>query len=598
MTLSLLSKICSQFEVVFMEKKETNILLTFSIIGLLLLGNVGSAVAMKGDLNNNADFNDSVNCKTNAESEAKIKNVIVMVPDGCSQSVQTLARWYGGESLQLDEMVAGTVSTYSADSVITDSSSAATAFATGFKTTNGFVSVGPRNDTLLSTLDEESMAASYSPLATVLEGSKLEGKATGLVATSRITHATPAAFASHVDNRNNESEIMEQMVYEDIDVVFGGGSQYLLPKADGGKRTDGENLTEVLLDRGYQYVDNETEMLSLSSGKAWGLFASGHMQPDIDRAEFAPEEPSLSNMTEKAIELLSEDKGGFFLMVEGSQVDWAGHANDPIYEVTDFLAFDEAVKAAVDFAEADGHTLVIVFPDHNTGGMTIGSYYDSEYDDTSVEDVVNPLEGMKITSTGVAAKIGTDNSSANIKAQLKTWWGIDATDEDLAEIQGLEKEGLSYAISEVISRNHTVIGWTTHGHCGEDVPLWAYGPDRPAGHMDNTEIAEYIAKELSFDLNETGSCLFVEAGEVFSRDNGDGQLDKNEYSLDMTDPSNPVLRIGDAELPVSKNILIKDGVTHELDGIVIYAPATDKIYFPAEALSLINGTKINGKLKK
>jgi len=570
-----------------MEKKETNILLTFSIIGLLLLGNVGSAVAVKGNLNNHADFNDSVNCKPDAGSEAKIKNVIVMVPDGCSQSVQTLARWYGGESLQLDEMVAGTVSTYSADSVITDSSSAATAFATGFKTTNGFVSVGPEEDTLMGIVADP--AEEYNPLATVLEGSKLEGKATGLVATSRVTHATPAAFASHVDSRNNESEIMEQMVYEGIDVVFGGGSQYLLPKADGGKRTDGENLTEVLLDRGYQYVDNESDMLALSSGKAWGLFASSHMQPDIDRAEFAPEEPSLSNMTGKAIELLSEDKDGFFLMVEGSQVDWAGHANDPIYEVSDFLAFDEAVKVAVDFAKADGHTLVIVFPDHNTGGMSLGSYSDPAYDETSVEDLVGPLENMKITSTGVAAKIGTDISSENIKTQLKTWWGIDATDEDVAEILALENNGtsLDYAISEVISRNHTVIGWTTHGHCADDVPLWAYGPDHPSGHMDNTEIAGYIADKLSFYLAETNEQLFVEAGEVFSEDDGDGKLDDNEYSLDMTDPSNPVLRIGDAELPVNKNILVRDGVTHELEGIVVSAPATDKIYFPAEVLSLL-----------
>nr|WP_269852037.1 alkaline phosphatase [Methanosarcina horonobensis] len=229
-------------------------------------------------------------------------------------------------------------------------------------------------------------------------------------------------------------------------------------------------------------------------------------------------------------------------MVEGSQVDWAGHANDPIYEVTDFLAFDEAVKVAVDFARADGHTLVIVFPDHNTGGMTIGSYYDSEYDDTSIEDVVTPLEGMNITAAGVAKKIGEDLSYDNIKSQLKTWWGIDATDDDVTEILELYNNGkdlsLDYAISKVISRNHTVIGWTTNGHCGEDVPLWAFGPDSPAGYMDNTEIAEYIADKLKFDLAETNEHLFVEVGEVLSEDNGDGTLEADEYLLDTTDPEN------------------------------------------------------------
>ncbi|KKG07588.1 alkaline phosphatase [Methanosarcina sp. 2.H.A.1B.4] len=574
-----------------METKKRYVLFTLSIVGLLLFGYITSAVDSIDSHAKSTVLNINGNSITLADPDANIKNIIVLVPDGCSQSVQTLARWYSGKPLQLDEMMVGAVSTYSADSVITDSSAAATALATGHKTTNGFISVGPADDSVLSILEAPSEEVQYRPLATVLEGSKLEGKATGLVVTSRVTHATPAAFASHVDDRDNENEIMEQMVYGDIDIVFGGGSRYLVPVAEEGKRTDGENLTKVLLDRGYQFIDNKDEMLDLTSGRAWGLFAKSHMESDINRPLLAPEEPSLAEMTEKAIELLSQDKDGFFLMVEGSQVDWGDHSNDPIYAVTSFLAFDEAVKVAVDFAEKDGHTLVLAFPDHNTGGMIIGSYSDSEYTSTTVKDVIKPLKGMKLNSPGVKAKIGKDLSPKNIKTQLKTWWGIDATDEDITEILELYNDGkglsLDYAISEVISRNHTVIGWTTHGHCGEDVPLWAYGPDSPAGHMDNTEIAEYVAKELGFDLNETSEYLFVEAGEVFSRDNGDGQLDENEYSLDMTAPLNPILRIGDAELPVSKNLLIKDGVTHELDGIVVYAPATDKVYIPYEALSFV-----------
>jgi alkaline phosphatase len=443
---------------------------------------------------------------------------------------------------------------------------------------------------VLSTLKMPPEKLQYRPLATVLEASKLKGKATGFVATSRVTHATPAGFASHVDNRDNETQIAEQMVYENVDVVFGGAASYLVPKADGGKRTDGENLTKVLLNRGYQYVDTRDKMMSLTSGRAWGLFAGSHMNADIDRAELAPTEPALSEMTGKAVQLLSKDKDGFFLMVEGSQVDWADHANDPIYAVTDFLAFDKAVKVAVDFAKKDGHTIVLVFPDHNTGGMSIGSDSDTDYTHTSVEDLTAPLKGMRLSSTGLAAKIGTDTSSANIKAQIKTWWGIDVTDKDVNDIALLMKpanEGgkalsLSYAISEAISRNHTVIGWTTHGHDGSDVPLWAYGPDRLTGHVDNTEIAKYIAKELGFDLNKANSRLFVEVGDVFS---------KNEYKLNMTDPSNPVLEIGNCQLPIDKNILIKNGTTRELEGIVTYAPETGKIYIPAEAVPLVKGTK-------
>ena len=339
------------------------------------------------------------------------------------------------------------------------------------------------------------------------------------------------------------------------------------------------------------YVDTRDEMSNLISGRTWGLFASSHMASNINRPFLAPDQPSLAEMTGKAVELLSQDKDGFFLMVEGSQIDGATHANDPIYAVTEFLAFDEAVKVAVDFAEKEGHTLVLAFPDHNTGGMTIGSYSDSEYDSTTVEEVIEPLKGMKLNSIGIAAKIGKDLSPENIKTQLKTWWGIDATDEDIAEILELYNNGkglsLDYAISEIISRNHTVIGWTSHGHCGDNVPLWAYGPDHPSGYMDNTEIAQYVAENIGFDLNEISRCLFVETGEAFSRDNGDGKLDKNEYLLDMTNSSNPVLRIGDAELPVSKNLFIKDGSTHELKGIVVYAPITGKVYIPNEVLSLV-----------
>ena len=157
-----------------MDTKETNVLLTL-LVGLLLLGNAGSAAAVEDD-SNSKDFSgnytcltDSLKCKSCPESEAKIKNVIILVQEGCFQSVKTLARWYSGSPLMLDEMVAGTVSTYSTDSVITDSSSAASAFATGYKTTNGFVSVGPSKCFSFKYTENPSEDMQYRPLATVLE---------------------------------------------------------------------------------------------------------------------------------------------------------------------------------------------------------------------------------------------------------------------------------------------------------------------------------------------------------------------------------------------------------------------------------------------
>ena len=157
------------------------------------------------------------------------KNVIVLIPDGCGVSTQTLARWYKGKALNVDEMVVGLAKTYMTNSVITDSAPAATAVTTGYKSTDKFIGVGPRPDNLLSNMPPVPADMPYKPLATVLEGAKLLGKATGLVATSTISHATPASFGSHVPNRSMENDIMEQLVYQGIDVVFGGGKRHLLP---------------------------------------------------------------------------------------------------------------------------------------------------------------------------------------------------------------------------------------------------------------------------------------------------------------------------------------------------------------------------------
>lgn len=336
--------------------------------------------------------------------------------------------------------------------------------------------------------------------------------ATGIISSSRVTHATPAAFACHIQDRGWDNDIMEHMVYNDIDVVFGGGARHLIPKGSsyvttfgaewGGKRTDNENLMVVLIDRGYQFIDNKTDMAALTSGKVWGLFDDSHMQPNMDRKYFAENEPSLSEMTEKAIELLSQDKDGFFLIVEGSQVDWAGHNNDPIYMVDDFLAFDDAVKVACDFADNDGRTLVLAYPDHNTGGMKIGHYNTAVgYTDTTIEDLVEPLRGMTITSPGLVAMMD-GNTDAELIEKVAEYWSIDITRNDIDEIRSLESSvGLAYALANVISKNHTVIGWTTHGHNGETVPLWMHGTDAPVGIIDNTDLAQIAANAMNINLD-------------------------------------------------------------------------------------------------
>ncbi|MBR9984792.1 MAG: alkaline phosphatase [Desulfosarcina sp.] len=516
------------------------------------------------------------------------KNVIVLIPDGCDETVQTVARWYKGEDLQVDKMAGGGVKIHMANSVITGSAAAATAFATGHKTTVRFLGVGPRTDDLLTGF--EPTAEPYAPVASILEAAKLAGKSTGLVATARITHATPAAFACHIEDRGWDNDIMEHLVYNNLDVVFGGGARHLIPEDAsyttsfgetwGGKRTDGENLMDVLLKRGYKFVDSKDGMQALSEGPAWGLFDDSHMEPDIDRQYFHPTQPSIAEMTAKAIELLAQDKDGFFLMVEGSQVDWAGHNNDPIYMTTDFLAFDEAVKVACDFADEKDKTLVMAFADHNTGGMKIGHYYTAMgYTETTVEDLVEPLMGMQITSVGLVAML-EDDTDEDLMAKVLTYWNLNIIQDDVDEIRALEPSvGLAYALARVLSKNYTAIGWTTHGHNGETVPFWTHGTKNvKVGIIDNTDLAKMAADAMDVDLDRATRKLYVDLDTV-----------TNDYAIEDDGMGNMTLMLAGAELPISKDYMKiekKNGGKKivKLPGLTVYAPATGKVYVAKKAL--------------
>ena len=293
--------------------------------------------------------------------------------------------------------------------------------------------------------DFEATADPYVPVASVLEGAKLKGMATGLVATSSITHATPAGFAVHLHNRGLDFDIMEQLVYQDIDVVFGGGKNALLSDV----RSDGEDLLQVLLDRGYQFVETADEMADVSRGKAWGI-ASGHMDPDMDRDDLNPTQPSPAQMTEKAIGLLSRNRHGFFLMVEGSQVDRAGHANDAAYMAGDFMAFDEAVKVAVEFAKNDRHTLVLAFPDHNTGALSLGhqqSGFPPSYTKTKIEHLIDPIKDATMTIQALLYEVPSPATAGDVRDTFVAYHGqywAKMTDAQAEFIAGVLNESGPY----------------------------------------------------------------------------------------------------------------------------------------------------------
>jgi len=512
---------------------------------------------------------------TASQASPEMRNVIVLIPDSCSQSMVTLARWCRGGPLAVDQIQVGAVQTRSASSLVTDSAAAATALASGVQTDNGLLGIAPSLEAVFRPSDLPY--APEQPLATVLEGAKRSGRSAGLVVTADVWDATPAAFAAHTDSRKSAEIILEQMVHQDLDVVFGGGRLALLPAAAGGSRHDGRNLLDVLQARGVQIVGNAGDMERASTGKVWGIFAPDSLSAEIDRAAFTPEQPSLAQMTAKAIRLLKQNRRGFFLLVTGSLVDKANRVNDPAQAVREFLAFDDAVAVALAFAtgEGQGHTLVIACPDHDTGGMSIGQRTRTPQ---MVADLVAPFSGMQISSEALVEKIGDDHSAANIRANVEAWWNIRLSSAEAEAIATRVAHGLALdqALGETISRQHTAIGWTSFDPTGVDVPLWSYGPGHPVGLIDNTDVARTMARALRLDLSALTRTLYVDAQKTFP-----------DATLDMTDPFSPVLVIGAARLPINRNLLIRNGQEHRLDGLVVSIEKTGRIYLPQQAVELI-----------
>lgn len=542
--------------------------LSAALIGTLALSSLGYAsVTAQGNGNGNGNGNGK---DKNSESA---KNVIMLVMDGSSANVSTIARWYKGESLAIDNILTGGVRTYSAESAITDSAPAGTALATGNKSNSGYVGVLP---SLVTTPGVEQVAKedAFKPVANVLEGAKKSGRATGIVSTSEIQHATPAAFSSHVKSRSNYDDIAEQQVFQNIDVVLGGGSDPLNKS-----RKDGDDLLTVIEEKDYDYVTTRDELLSSNSNKIWGSFAPKALAYELDREKTNPAQPSLADMTGKAIDTLSKDQDGFFLMVEGSKIDWAAHANDPIGMVTDFLEFDEAVAEALEFAEKDGETLVIAVTDHGNSGITIGNTNtDSTYDTTPVSAYIDPLKEATMTVEGALSLLKEDKS--NLEEVAASYGLKNLTAEELQALQ--TSEDLGTTLVKLLSTRAN-IGFTTGGHTGDDVFLYSYGPSHPTGLVDNTDLAFTMADAMGFNLDNLTKTLFVDAKAEFEKLGFTTEID-------TTNENNPVFVAKNNErtiiIPENRNIVTiqngdSNGNTRQFDSVAVY---NDEKFFISEEM--------------
>jgi alkaline phosphatase len=324
-----------------------------------------------------ADENDTVKIQSfKAPSDAtaiagvkKVKNVILMIGDGMGFNAVSAARMaaFGrGIGLVMDGMeVTGQSLTNSADDdFITDSAAGATALASGVKTLNGRIGE-----------DVEC-----KKLRTITDVARDLGKSTGVVALCTVTDATPACFSSHAKARANHWEIAKGIADEPLDVLIGGGRQYFLPGSNPESARDDElDLLGVIRKRGTTVATSVDEFRALDLAKVKSLAAL--LEPDA--SEPAGKRPyELAELTKAALDILSRNPKGFFLMVEASQIDWAGHGNNLQYSVGETLDFDKAIKVALDFAK-DGETLVIVTADHETGGLGLNKGSESKSEMTA-----------------------------------------------------------------------------------------------------------------------------------------------------------------------------------------------------------------------
>lgn len=288
----------------------------------------------------------SCSLQKKSESEVKkAKNIILLIGDGMGVTQIYAAMSTEERPLAIEKFKhIGFHKTYSASDYITDSGAGGTALATGTKTKNKCIAV----DTLGNALE------------TILEIAEKKQLATGLVATSGITHATPASFIAHEVSRNDYENIARDFLDVDIDIFIGGGKKHFA------QRKDSLNLLDSLRARNYVVIDGVENLETNKLSKFAVFTADGHNPKILDgRGDMLPVS------TEKAIQVLSKSEKGFFLMVEGSQIDWGGHDNDIDYVITELVDFDKAIAKALEFAEKDGETLVVVTADHETGGLTL-----------------------------------------------------------------------------------------------------------------------------------------------------------------------------------------------------------------------------------
>jgi alkaline phosphatase len=426
----------------------------------------------------------------------KAKNIIFLVSDGMSSGTLNMADLYLNRKLgrssnwiQLykDNRVSrALMDTSSANSIVTDSAAGSSAWGSGFKVNNGSICVGVNGE-------------EYLP---IWQKFKKVGKMAGCVTTVPITHATPSGFCVNSKSRNGQEEIAEKYLDINFDVMMGGGFEYF----DASKRKDKRDLFSDFAKKGYQIVKSRDEMLVANSLKPiLGVFGTDEeaLPFELDRQNdesLKKSMPSLAEMTQKAIDKMKDNPKGFVLQVEGGKVDWAAHSNDIGGLLYDQVAFDDAIKIAIDFAAKDKETLVIITTDHGNGnpGIIYGKKADANFDS---------LQNYKYSNERILNSIHNDTSIAQIREIIEFGNGKAISEEDAKNLlnyyTGLKKEDGLYNYKKLpyqeladIQTKNTSVGWVTMEHTADHVELAMFGPgsEMLKPFMKNTDLHYLMLK--------------------------------------------------------------------------------------------------------
>ncbi|OIQ18620.1 MAG: alkaline phosphatase [Flavobacterium sp. MedPE-SWcel] len=427
----------------------------------------------------------------------KAKNIIFLVSDGMSSGTLNMADLYlnrktgqGSNWIQLykDQRVSrALMDTASANSIVTDSAAGCSSWGGGHRVNNGSLNIGPNGEKHLP----------------ILQKFKMSGKKVGCVTTVPITHATPAGFCINNNSRNAQPEIAEDYLKIGFDVMMGGGNKYFSAET----RKDKKDLYAAYKAKGWQVARTKQEMENTTGNKpVLGVFAENALPYTIDcrsSKELTDVTPTLAEMTEKAIDNMKGNKKGFVLQVEAGKVDWGAHSNDIGALLYDQVAFDDAIKTAIDFAEKDGETLVVITTDHGNGnpGIIYGKKANENFDS---------LQKYTQTNEWILNEIHNTTSVSEVQDIVKQANAAEITEEEAKKVLSyytgtFGKQGGLYNYKKLpfedfaeIQKKYNSVGWISMNHSGDFVELAMFGPgsDLLKPFVKNTDL-HYLMLEAA-----------------------------------------------------------------------------------------------------